>query len=133
MSDHGPVSHRRQLLTSVRRFVFDNYTWDRDGGDYADWNGHKIPSRIPLSAMISGPIVGGPFLDGDDTPVAVGKDYWDQICPQKTVIRADEVRKLHGDGADARKIIDTWVNYVRNIEDPCLEVERHSGSIFHIL
>ena len=72
-------------------------------------------------------------MDGDNTPVAVAKDYWDQICPEKTVIRADEVRKLHGEGADARKIIDTWVNYVRNIEDPCLEVERHSGSIFHIL
>lgn len=63
----------------------------------------------------------------------MSKAYWDQICPNKTVIRADEIRKLHGEGADARKIIDTYLDYIKKIEDPCLEVERHSGSIFHIL
>ena len=47
--------------------------------------------------------------------------------------RADEIRKLHGEGADARHIIDTYVSYIKAIDDPCLEVERHSGSIFHIL
>jgi hypothetical protein len=35
-------------------YVFDNYTWDRDGPEYSTFNGKLIPSRIPLSAMISG-------------------------------------------------------------------------------
>ena len=39
---------------SFPSLVFDNFTWDRDGGDYAQFNGHIIPSRIPLSALISG-------------------------------------------------------------------------------
>lgn len=37
-----------------RRFVFDNYTWARDGPEYAEWNGKVIPARIPLTALISG-------------------------------------------------------------------------------
>ncbi|PSR92063.1 hypothetical protein PHLCEN_2v4779, partial [Hermanssonia centrifuga] len=120
------------VYATGRSYVFDNYTWDRDGGDYAEYNGKKIPSRIPLSALISGPIVGGPFSDDDRTPRAVIKEYWDEICPNKTIVRADEIRKLHGEGATAEKIITTYVDHFAKIEDPCLEVERHSGSIFHI-
>ena len=81
---------------------------------------------------MTGPIVGGPY-ENDEVPRSVTKEHWDQICPNKTVVRADEVRKLHGEGADARKITDTWVRYIKDIEDPCLEVERHSGSIYHVL
>jgi len=36
------------------RFVFDNYTWARDGPEYVEYNGKLIPARIPLSAIISG-------------------------------------------------------------------------------
>ncbi|OBZ68587.1 hypothetical protein A0H81_11554 [Grifola frondosa] len=43
-------------------FVFDNYTWNPDGPDYSDWNGHTIPSRIPLTALLQGPIAGGHSL-----------------------------------------------------------------------
>lgn len=72
-------------------------------------------------------------MEGDPTPQAVVKEYWDKICPQKTIIRADDMRKLHGEGATAVHIIETWVNEIAKIDDPCLEVERHSGAIFHIL
>lgn len=67
------------------------------------------------------------------TPRAVRKEYFDQICPNKTIIRADVIRKLHEEWAPAPKIMETWVNYIRKIDDPCLEVERDSGNIFHIL
>lgn len=126
------VFNAQLVYETGRSYVFDNYTWDRDGPEYAKFGNNTIPSRIPLSALISGPIVGGPFEDDDHTPRAVVKEYWDLICPNKTVIRADEVRKLHSEGADARKITDTWVRYIQDIEDPCLEVERHSGSIYHV-
>lgn len=77
--------------------------------------------------------MGGPFGEDDPTPRAVTKEYWDEICPNKTVIRADEVRKLHGEGATALKITETWLEYLKNIEDPCVEVDRNSGSIYHVL
>ncbi len=39
------------LFTS---FVFDPYTWNVGENPYTDYNGHLIPSRIPMSALISG-------------------------------------------------------------------------------
>ncbi|GJE88479.1 O-fucosyltransferase family protein [Phanerochaete sordida] len=126
------ILNAQLVFETGRSYVFDNYTWDRDGPEYADFHGVTIPSRIPLSALISGPIVGGPFFDNDGTPRAVVKEYWDLICPNPTIVRADEIRELRGEGADARKIIDAWVNHIKDIDDPCIKVERHSGSIFHI-
>ncbi|KAL0955215.1 hypothetical protein HGRIS_004118 [Hohenbuehelia grisea] len=41
---------------SDRTYVFDNYTWNRDGPDYSDYNGNLIPSRIPVSTMLNGAI-----------------------------------------------------------------------------
>lgn len=41
-------------LVSYRRFVYNNYTWNRDGSDYTDYNGHLIPSRIPIAALLQG-------------------------------------------------------------------------------
>ena len=45
-----------QLTTTGLSFsyVFDDYSWDRDGPAYSKFNGKLIPSRIPLSAIISG-------------------------------------------------------------------------------
>lgn len=35
-------------------FVFDNYTWNRDGGVYSNFNGNLIPSTIPMTVQIAG-------------------------------------------------------------------------------
>ena len=43
-------------ISPISSFVFDNYTWNPDGPDYTDYNGKLIPSRIPLSAIMSGKI-----------------------------------------------------------------------------
>lgn len=37
-----------------RRYVFDDYTWDMDGPEYSKFGDKYIPSRIPLTALISG-------------------------------------------------------------------------------
>ena len=74
--------------------------------------------------------MGGKFPDGDPTPRAVVKEYWDQICPTKTIVRSDDMRKIYGDGASAVRIYNTWLDQIRNIEDPCLEVERFSSTVF---
>ena len=41
--------------------------------------------------------------------------------------------KLHGEDADACKVIDAWLDCIKNTDYPCLVVERCSGNIFHIL
>lgn len=77
--------------------------------------------------------MGAPFDDGDPTPRAISKSRWDVICSSRTIIRTEDVRKIHGEGATARKIIDTYVEYISKIDDPCIEIDRYSGSIFLIL
>lgn len=42
------------LILIVPRFVFDDYVWNPDGSTYSDYNGKLIPSRIPLTALVSG-------------------------------------------------------------------------------
>lgn len=79
-----------------------------------------------------GPMVGGRFPDGDHTPRAISKKHWDRICPNPTIVDTKEVYAIHGDGASAVAIIETWRDYLAGIDDPCVEVSA-SGSIFHLL
>ncbi|EKM61659.1 uncharacterized protein PHACADRAFT_83052 [Phanerochaete carnosa HHB-10118-sp] len=117
---------------SGRTYVFDDYTWDKHGPAYALFDNKRwIPSRIPLSALISGPIVGGPFTDVDATPRAIAKAHWDKICPKPTKINSEEVRAIHGSGANAARIEEAWLGYLSKIDDPCVEVTENSGNIFH--
>jgi hypothetical protein len=45
----------RNRNSGILRFVFDDYTWDKDTTEpYSTYNGKLIPARIPLSAIISG-------------------------------------------------------------------------------
>ena len=134
------------------RFVFDDYAWDRRGPAYSRFDRNRwIPTRIPLSAIISGappsrataracadaccggPIAGGPFADGDATPRAVSRRHWDRICPRPTKVDAVEVRRMHGGGATAVQIEETWLEVLGKIDDPCVEVVETSGFIFHVL
>lgn len=42
--------------------------------------------------------------------------------------------KIHGPHPTTTEIVDTWVEYLSKIEDPCIEVKaRSGGNIFHIL
>ena len=60
VSDHS--YHKAKLFVLILcscaadRFVFDNFTWDRDRTDYSkfEFNGNLIPAQVPLSALISG-------------------------------------------------------------------------------
>ncbi|KAI0683421.1 hypothetical protein BC835DRAFT_1395213 [Cytidiella melzeri] len=115
-----------------RSYVFDNYTWQLDGPEVAEWNGNKIPARIPLSAFISGPIVGGKFEDGDQTPLAVAKPYFEAICPNPTKIRVVDIVNIHGDNAPAMTIVKTWIDHINKIDDPCIHVVYEFGQIFNI-
>ncbi|CCM02754.1 uncharacterized protein FIBRA_04862 [Fibroporia radiculosa] len=117
---------------SERAFVFDNYTWNRDGSDYTDYNGKLIPSRVPLSALIQGPTVGSPFPPGDPAPRAVIKEYWDQVCPHPTVIFSDEVTNTLPGDASAQATLDAWVEKLNSMSDRCVEIDRESAQIFSI-
>ncbi|KIK92982.1 hypothetical protein PAXRUDRAFT_34289 [Paxillus rubicundulus Ve08.2h10] len=119
---------------SNRAFVFDNFTWQRNGSEYAEYNGKLIPSRIPLSAIISGPIIGSSFDPGDSTPRAVSREYFKKVCPNPTVIDSltvNEHLRLNPD-VPASTIFDKWLELLNSINDPCVEIEESSFQIFEI-
>ncbi|KAL6307767.1 hypothetical protein BKA93DRAFT_727030 [Sparassis latifolia] len=117
---------------SGRSYVFDNYTWNRDGSDYTSYNGRLIPSRIPLSALIQGPAAGGPFPRGDKAPRSVAKEYWDLVCPHPTIVSSDEITYAVDPEASAQTLMDKWVEKLTSMEDRCIEIDKKSGQMFSI-
>ncbi|KAM5539903.1 hypothetical protein V8D89_006406 [Ganoderma adspersum] len=104
---------------SGRAFVYNNYTWNRDGSDYTDYNGHLIPSRIPIAALLQGPTAGGSWPSDDLTPRAVVKEYWDKVCPEPHAIVSDEL--LDPAKGDADEVLRTWVEKLKTLPR-CVEI-----------
>ncbi|PCH36116.1 hypothetical protein WOLCODRAFT_108243 [Wolfiporia cocos MD-104 SS10] len=116
-----------------RSFVFTNFTWNEGVSDYSLYNLKPIPSRIPLTALIRGPTVGGEFPAGDNAPLAVMKDFWDQVCPGPKVIRDDDILSSFGDQVPtAETKIGKWLEVLNRTDDRCVEIPRESWVIFDI-
>ncbi|KAK7439760.1 hypothetical protein VKT23_017335 [Stygiomarasmius scandens] len=127
-----------------RSFVFYNYTWDRNSGDYSTFNGNKIiPSRIPVSAMLSGPIIGGVFLGNDSfgVPRAVSQEYYQTVCPdsERNIINTQEVKpkilEVSNSYSDGNRMFKEWVSFMRGEEikeEKCVEFQESKGQIFDI-
>ncbi|GJE89688.1 O-fucosyltransferase family protein [Phanerochaete sordida] len=125
------IMNAQVAYSSGRSFVFDNFTWNRDNSEYSGWDSKLIPSQIPLSALISGPLLGGAFVQGDRTPLAVHQKYFEKICPNPTIVKTEDVRPYMGpEHPTALKILQTWTEYLKGIDDPCVEVARDSERIF---
>ncbi|KIK49046.1 hypothetical protein CY34DRAFT_797425 [Suillus luteus UH-Slu-Lm8-n1] len=120
--------------TTKRAFVFNNFTWERDALDYSTFNGKLIPSRIPLSAIISGPIIGSSFPPGDAAPRAVSREYFKKVCPNPTIIDSWELNEhLRLDNnVPALVIFNKWVEKLNDIDDPCVEIRQESFQLFEI-
>ncbi|KAG2147827.1 uncharacterized protein EDB93DRAFT_1145545 [Suillus bovinus] len=117
-----------------RAFVFDNFTWDRDAPDYSTFNGKLIPTRIPLSAIISGPIIGSSFPPGDAAPRAVSREYFKKVCPNPTIIDSRNLNEhlRLDDNVPALSIFEKWVDELNSIDDPCVEIKVESYQLFEI-
>ncbi|EGN95102.1 hypothetical protein SERLA73DRAFT_187410 [Serpula lacrymans var. lacrymans S7.3] len=116
-----------------RSYVFDDYIWRKDGTIYSDFNGKLIPSRIPLSALVGGPLVGGEFPDGDDAPRAVSKDYFNKVCPNPTIIDTSIINTEHvrfDDDVSALQVFNLWLDKINSMDDDCIELDVHSNTIF---
>jgi hypothetical protein len=116
-----------------RSYVFDDYIWNPDGSLYSDYNGKLIPSRTPLSALLSGPMVGGPMPPGDDAPRAVSKEFFHKVCPNPTVLNVTNINTWEmrfDEDIPTSFVFDTWVDKLNSIEDPCVSIEPSSIQIF---
>ncbi|KAI0652636.1 hypothetical protein C8Q79DRAFT_112381 [Trametes meyenii] len=114
-----------------RSFVFANYTWNANDPHYSEYNGKKIPARIPYTALIRGPIVGASFPPGDPTPLAVQRDYFETVCSQKVTYIREDISNVIEYKNSAKEITDGWHRKLAGINEPCVQTSIHSGQIYN--
>ncbi|KAJ7692998.1 hypothetical protein B0H17DRAFT_1159545 [Mycena rosella] len=114
-----------------RAYVFDNYTWAREGPEISSFNGKLIPARIPLSALITGPIIGG-STGNKDVPRAVSREYFFSVCPEskRVVLDTRKIQNTLGEEATVSQIVERWVEELNSIQSPCVELARDSPALF---
>ncbi|KAG8220783.1 hypothetical protein J3R82DRAFT_2215 [Butyriboletus roseoflavus] len=116
-----------------RSYVFDDYVWRPNAPHYSVYNGKLIPSRVPLSALLSGPMVGGPWPPGGDVPLSVSKEFFHKVCPNPTVLQTTDINTddmRFSDNVSAAYVFETWVDAINSIDDPCLMLDPISPAIF---
>ncbi|KAI0789483.1 hypothetical protein C8Q75DRAFT_878732 [Abortiporus biennis] len=113
-----------------RAHVFDNYTWNQYGGVYTEKDGHLIPSRIPYSVFLQGPLVGGPWPENDPAPRSVVKEYWDEVCPEKFVLNPRDVdSKLDGE-IPLKDLFEVWIKALTPMKERCIEMKNNEYQLF---
>ncbi|KAH9947083.1 hypothetical protein B0H21DRAFT_740270 [Amylocystis lapponica] len=114
-----------------RTFVFYNYTWNPDGSMYSLYNGKYIPSKIPMTALLSGPIAGQPFLTDYRAPRAVGEDFYNEICPESSRPNKAKVEQYVDRSASAATMTRQWMELLDN-EPRCVHLTPDTWQIFDI-
>ncbi|EJF63735.1 hypothetical protein DICSQDRAFT_54612 [Dichomitus squalens LYAD-421 SS1] len=110
-----------------RAFVFDNYTWSRGESDYSLYNLKPIPSRIPLTALIQGPIAGGHFPAGSGIPRAVTPEYFYEVCQDRAIMSSYEVNDALVDPT-AETLVQSWKDKMS--PHRCVEIARSPPELF---
>ncbi|KAJ3861261.1 hypothetical protein EV359DRAFT_47547 [Lentinula novae-zelandiae] len=124
---------------SGRSFVFDNYTWDRSPSEYSTFNGKTILSRVPVSTMLAGPMIGGSFdplfiIDPSPQthPRAVSSEYYERVCAgEKKIVDSVVVRDAVASW-DGKANLEAWVKYLKSLPNRCVEIDVKSEHIFNI-
>ncbi|KAF7309252.1 hypothetical protein MIND_00295500 [Mycena indigotica] len=118
-----------------RAYVFDNYTWMRDGPEVVPWpvNGRLIPARIPLSAFISGPLVGDRMPSSSPRAAAISQEWYHQVCPEseRVVLDTRTIQDTFAAPPTAKQIIERWTMELHNLTSRCVELSKTSPRLFH--
>ncbi|KAH9958800.1 hypothetical protein BGW80DRAFT_1372781 [Lactifluus volemus] len=109
-----------------------NYTWDKTSNDFSNYNGKPIPTRVPLTALLSvtslfpRPVAGDPF-----PPSAVVPEFFNEVCPNPTISDSTEINGGISEPS-AATTLQVWIDKLEKIEDRCVEIKEHSGQIFYL-
>ncbi|KAJ3815175.1 hypothetical protein EV368DRAFT_43923 [Lentinula lateritia] len=130
---------------SGRSFVFDNYTWDRSPSEYSTFNGKTILSRVPVSTMLAGPMIGGSFdpsyfvdplftIDpsSQSHPRAVSSEFYERVCAGKKKIVDSAVVRDAVANWDGKANLEAWVKHLKSLPNRCVEIDVKSEHIFNI-
>jgi hypothetical protein len=105
-----------------RAYVFQDYYWAPEHYPFKIMPDSPFPST-PLTALVGGPLVGGPWEEGDTTPRSVSQEYWERICPvgERDIIHTGDI-KPSLEEADGLTVFWRWAEVIRNISGRCVEV-----------
>jgi hypothetical protein len=94
----------------------DHYPWQPAWGKWG-W------PHTPLNAILSGPLVGGPWEPNDPTPRSIHADFYDQFCPQadRTVFTSTELKAPVKD-ADGAAVFRHMVKTIKDAPTRCVDV-----------
>jgi hypothetical protein len=108
---------------SERAYVFQDYQW---APDHFQWPKEKwvtVNPRTPLTAIISGPVAGGPFESDDPAPRAISEDWFDIVCPrrERRYINTRDVKPAVAE-APGIDVLTHWQTVLRNVPEHCVEI-----------
>lgn len=118
---------------SKRAYVFSEYVW---APVHYLWPASQQPEggpRTPLNALISGPMAGGLWDEGDDAPRSVSEHFFDIVCPQeeRRLIYTPDIKPavvdLPGDAVFAH-----WQKLLLEAPERCIEVIPPTPDIDHL-
>ena len=81
---------------------------------------------------VSGPLAGDPFPSSAGGSPAVIPEFFDKVCPTRTVIDRNEVSRSLED-ASAAEILQAWLDKLERTEDRCVEIKENTPQIFDYL
>jgi hypothetical protein len=104
---------------SKRAYVWQDYWWEPS---HYPWKENGWP-HTPLTALISGPTVGGPWPVNDTTPRSISDEWFKVVCPEEEVFKLDaSIAREPVAYADGTVYMDHWVKLLSEQEARCIEV-----------
>ncbi|KAF8155253.1 hypothetical protein K438DRAFT_1862851 [Mycena galopus ATCC 62051] len=108
---------------SGRAYVFQDYYW---APNHYQWPKEKwvaVDPHTPLNAIVSGPVAGGPFEEGDPAPRSVSKEWFDDVCPksERRYINTREVKPLVAQ-SPGTEVLAQWQKVLSEAPERCIEV-----------
>ncbi|KAJ7626630.1 hypothetical protein DFH06DRAFT_1228144, partial [Mycena polygramma] len=109
---------------SKRAYVFGEYVW---ASEHYAWPPAQQPDggpRTPLSAIVSGPMAGGPWDEGDDAPRSISDRWFDVVCPleqRRIIVSSDIKRTIPGDAPGAA-VFAHWQKLLLEAPERCIEI-----------
>jgi hypothetical protein len=79
----------------------------------------------------SGPVAGDPFPPSVDAPPAVVPEFFNEVCPNPTIVDSTEINGGLSEPS-AATTLQVWIDKLEKTEDRCVEIKEHSGQIFDL-
>jgi hypothetical protein len=76
-------------------------------------------------------MAGDPFPPSAAAPPAVIPEFFNEVCPNPTIIDREAFDPLSSGSAEG--IFQAWLDLLERTDDRCIEVKENSGQIFNYL